>query len=236
MHPRADDDVYVFTEEDWCDSNTEGYKGAWTAENIPKVRDIAYAMGKAAAERMLYTMAAEDGRFDAISILPSHVLGPLLCAGHDQPWSWQNCVRQMMQGHPYTKSKGGRMLWNVVDVRDVALAHVLCAEVASVRNGSRYLVAATDSTYELFTHHLQARLTRLFPDLPSAVGGEEMGEDGMPCAPTPNVPHAYSTRAVAELGLKTHSVEETLRDMGQSIIDLGLLDRPVPTRGGKRAE
>ena len=51
-HPRPEG--YVFTEKDWCGDNVDGYRGAWTEENIPKNRDIAYAMAKAQAEKMLY--------------------------------------------------------------------------------------------------------------------------------------------------------------------------------------
>ena len=41
-HPRPEG--YIFTEKDWCGDNTEGYRGRWTEEMIPKNRDIAYAL------------------------------------------------------------------------------------------------------------------------------------------------------------------------------------------------
>lgn len=218
-HPRPEG--YVFTEADWCGDNVEGYRGAWTEENISKNRDIAYAMAKANTERMIYEAARENGSFDAMAILPLHVVGPLMCANHDQSWSWQNCIRFMLQGKSHRKSKGGRMLWNNVDVRDVARAHRLCAESANARNGSRYILAATDPSGELFTWELQAKLKALFPGIEN-IGGEQM-IDGKPAEKTYDSPRAYSTLARQELGLQTHDINTTLKDMGESYMRLGLL-------------
>jgi len=218
-HPRPEG--YVFTEKDWCGDNEDGYRGAWTDENIPKNRDIAYAMAKARAEKMLYETAAEDGSFDAMSILPLHVIGPLMCVNHDQGWSWQNCIRYMLMGKSYKKSRGGRMLWNNVDVRDVGRAHRLCAESALARNGSRYILSASDRSGELFTWELQARLKELFPSV-GEIGGEEMA-DGAPAEKTYDSPRSYCLLAQQELGLETHPIDETLRATVDSYFRLGLL-------------
>ena len=79
------------------------------------------AKAKANTEKMIYAAADAHGGFDAIAILPLHVIGPLMCLNHDQRWSWQNCIKFMMNGKPYRKSKGGRMLWNLVDVTNYVL-------------------------------------------------------------------------------------------------------------------
>jgi dihydroflavonol-4-reductase len=218
-HPRPEG--YVFTEKDWCGDNPEGYRGAWSAESIPKSRDIAYAMAKANTERMIYDAAQRDGRFEAMAILPLHVLGPLMSANHDQPYSWQNCVRFLMQGKPFKAKKGGRMLWNVVDVRDVARAHRLAAESSAARNGSRYILSAADRSGELFTWQLQAKLRALFPDW-KEIGGEEM-VDGAPAQKTYDAPRAYCTLAQRELGLTPRGADETLRATVDSYVAIGLL-------------
>ena len=218
-HPRPQG--YVFTEKDWCGDNVEGYRGAWTEANIPENRDIAYAMAKANAERMIYEIAETDGRFEAIATLPLHVIGPLMCANHDQAWSWQNCIKQMLQGKPYKNSKGGRMLWNNVDVRDVARAHRLCAESTAAHNGSRYILSAGDRSGELFTWELQARLQKLFPTI-DKIGGEQM-ENGQPKETTYDSPRAYCALAKQELGLTTYPIDETIKATGDSLIRLGLL-------------
>lgn len=218
-HPRPEG--YVFSEKDWCGDNIEGYRGAWTEEQITRNRDIAYAMAKANAERMMYKMAEESGSIDAIAILPLHVIGPLMCVNHDQSWSWQNCIKFMLKGKDYKKSKGGRMLWNNVDVRDVAKAHRLAAMSSVAGNGSRYILSASDQSGELFTFELQARLKELFPGI-TDIGGEEM-QDGQPARKTYDSPRAYCSLAREELGLTTYSIDETLKATGDSYIALGLL-------------
>ncbi len=217
-HPRPEG--YVFTESDWCGDNVEGYRGRWTDEMIPKNRDIAYAMAKAASEKWLYERAESDGNWDAMAILPLHVIGPLMCENHDQGWSWQNCIKFMMMGKTYRKSPGGRMLWNNVDVRDVARAHRLCAESKVAKNGSRYILSASDRTGELFTWQMQERLQELFPDV--EVGGEEMA-DGKPAAKTYDSPRSYCTLAMDELGLEPYGIDDTLRETVDSYYRLGLL-------------
>ena len=218
-HPRPEG--YVFTEKLWCGDNLEAYKGRWTEDNIPKNRDLAYAMAKANSERLLYKEAEADNCFEAIAVLPLHVIGPLMCANHDQSYSWQNCIRFMMVGKQYKKSPEGRMLWNTVDVRDVARAHRLCAESTVASNGSRYILSAADRSGELFTWQLQARLKALYPGF-AEVGGEQM-EDGKPALPTRDSPRAYCLLAQEELGLETHRIDDTLRATVDSYLALGLL-------------
>ena len=104
---------------------------------IGENRDLAYAMAKAESEVYSYRVAKENG-FDAMSILPCHVIGPLLAADHNKGYSWQWCIGKMMEGSEYFKSKDGRMLWNCVDVRDTARAHRLCMQSETIANGSRY--------------------------------------------------------------------------------------------------
>jgi dihydroflavonol-4-reductase len=218
-HPRPAG--YVFTEKDWCGDNPEGYKGAWSKANIPKNRDIAYAMAKANTEKMIYKAAEEDGSFDAMAILPLHVIGPLMCTNHDQPWSWQYWIKKMMQGKPFKMREGGRMLWNCVDVRDVARAHRLCAESVHATNGSRYILSASDRSGELFTSQLQAKLEELFPSI-EAAGGEDM-DHGQPEKPTYDSPRAYCLLAKQELDLTTYPIDETIRANGDALIRLGLM-------------
>ena len=71
-HPRPPG--YIFTEADWCGDNPDGYKGKWTKDSIPESRDIAYAMAKANTEKLIYKVAGESGSFDAMAILPLHVI------------------------------------------------------------------------------------------------------------------------------------------------------------------
>ena len=223
-HPRPEG--YVFEEEDWCGDNVEAYKGAWTEENISKNRDIAYAMAKANTEKMIYKMAEDDGNFEAISINPLHVIGPLMTENHNQFFSWQFFIWQLLKGNNFglwdgKQVRGDRMLWNMVDVRDVAKAHRLAAESNIAKNGSRYILSATDRSGEKFTWQLQAKLKELFPDI-EHIGGEKMN-NVKPMKDTYDSPRSYCTKAIEDLGLSTYSIEDTLKDTGNSYVKLGLL-------------
>ena len=72
----------------------------------------------------------------------------------------------MMQGHQYGKVREGRMQWTNCDVRDVARAHRLCLESAAAKNGSRYIIGATDLDGIMFTWQMQRRLEELYPAPP----------------------------------------------------------------------
>ena len=223
-HPRPEG--YIFTEKDWCGDNEEGYRGAWTKENISKNRDIAYAMAKANTEKMIYKDAEEDGSFEAISINPLHVIGPLMSENHNQFFSWQFFIGQLLKGFDFgywkeRKLRGSTMLWNMVDVRDVARAHRLATESPIAKNGSRYILSAADKSGEMFTWELQAKLKKLFPEI-EHIGGEEM-EDGKPKEKTYDSPRSYCSLARKELGLSTFLIEDTLKETGDSFKALNLL-------------
>ena len=223
-HPRPEG--YVFTEKDWGGDNVEGYGGTWTEENISKNRDIAYAMAKANTEKMIYKAAEEDGNFEAISINPLHVIGPLMSDNHNQFFSWQFFIGQLLKGLDFgywkeRQLRGSTMLWNMVDVRDVARAHRLGTESPNAKNGSRYILSATDRSGEMFTWELQAKLKELFPEI-EQIGGEEM-EDGKPKEKTYDSPRSYCSLAIEELGLSTYSIEDTLKETGDSYKALNLL-------------
>ena len=211
---------YVYTEKDWCTDNIEARPSDWSEANIPNNRHAAYAIGKMRAERLIYKAAEDDGRFESMAILPLDVIGPVMCANHDGG-GWQVWIRRLLQGEPFTLTPGGRMLWNNVDVRDVARAHRLCAESTVARNGSRYILAAKDRSGELFTWQLQAKLKELFPGF-SNIGGEEMDGD-MPKEHTFDKPRSYCTRARQELGLTPYSIDETLKSIVDSYVRLGIL-------------
>ncbi len=217
-HPEAPG--YVFTEQDWASDNRLG-DPAWTPDNIDRKPGIAYAMGKVASERMAFRMAAEDGRFDVISVCPSVVLGPLLSAANGLAGSWQYIVGKMLAGQPCTR--GWQYLWNIVDVRDVAQAHALIVESDNCENGSRYQLTASDRAGELNVEELQTHLARLFPQI--NVGGppKEYAEIVTRFGGPFDGPRAYCDRARTELGLKTHPVDDTLFETGRTMIEFGLV-------------
>ena len=178
-------------------------------------------MAKANSEKLIYAEAEADGSFEALAILPLHVVGPLIAPNHDQPWSWQNHIKGMMLGKAYRGGREGRMLWNAADVRDVARAHRLGIETTIGSNGSRYIMAAADRSGEMYTWQLQALLESMYP-MVDEIGGEPMVED-MPVKPTYDAPRAYCLLAMQELGLEPFDIETTIRDTVDSYYSLGII-------------
>lgn len=212
---------YVFTERDWADRDTEAYGGAWSTDNTPANRGIAYKMAKLGSERQLYEAAERDGGFEAMSILPTYVIGPVMCANHDQRESFQYWIKRMAQGDQYGKVPSGRMQWTICDVRDVARSHRLCLESVRAGNGSRYIIAPVGTDGILFTWQLQERMAALMPYL-KRVGGEEMVA-GKPAKPTHDGQRAFGLLAVEELGLVPRPVDDTIRETVNSYYRIGLL-------------
>ena len=212
---------YVFTEKDWASDGREN-DPSWSLTDLNDKGETGYAMAKVETERMLFRMAEEDGSFEAISICPVVVLGPLLSKAHELVFSWQWFLGRMLRGKEC--QRGWQHLWNIVDVRDVAEAHALAIESDVCRNGDRYQLSATDESGEIDCMQLQAHLKKLFPHV-------EVG--GAPEALKPmlekhgrvfDAPRAHCDKARADLGLETHAVENTLRETGQTLIDLGLIE------------
>ncbi|MCY3883711.1 MAG: NAD-dependent epimerase/dehydratase family protein [Gammaproteobacteria bacterium] len=209
---------YVFTEEDWGDAQRER-DPSWIPDGIDNNGGVAYAWAKVNTERFINEFTASNSNYDAVSICPCVVLGPLMSTAHEGLGSWQWALARMLEGKPCPR--GWNALWNIVDVRDVAEAHALVCESENVEAGSRYQLTATDRSGELNVDELQNHLQELFPNL--NVGGRppEMAaflerrsiHDG---------PRAYCTKAMSDLDLTTHSIRDTLRTTGETMMELGL--------------
>lgn len=212
---------YVFTEDDWASQNREQDEN-WSLDRIDVNGETAYAMAKVETEHLVYRSAEEDGRFDAMSVCPLVVLGPLLCPSHHLVFSWQWFLGRMLRGKECKRA--WQALWNVVDVRDVGRAHALILGNAACRNGRRYQLSATDASGELDVGELQARLKRLFPGVDVGGAPAEMEAYLEKHGRVWDGPRAHCDRARAELGLETHAIDDTLRETGRTLIDLGLIE------------
>ena len=212
---------YVFTEKDWASDNRENDPN-WSQERIDKDGEIAYAMAKVETERMSYQFAEKESRFDVISACPLTVLGPLLSRVHERPDSWQWWLGRMLAGK--TCERQWKALWNIVDVRDVGEAQALMVESDVCKNGWRYQLSATDESGEIDVLQLQAHLQKLFPHI--KVGGppDEIHKIIEKYGAVFQAPIARSDQARKELGLKTHTIEDTLYETGQTMINLGLVE------------
>jgi len=113
---------YVFSEKDW---NTKS-----------SLIENPYNFSKVMAEKAAWAWIEKDenkGKFDIVTILPSLVVGPLFSLPMTPSVS---VIRDAVSGaYPGT----ARLSFTLVDVRDVAIAHVLAMEQPAA-NG-RYIVA-----------------------------------------------------------------------------------------------
>ena len=218
---------YIYTEKDWASDNRDKDPN-WNTENLIEKGEVGYAMAKVECEHMVNRLAEEDGRFDAISVCPIVVLGPLLSTVHELVGSWQWHLGRMLAGK--TCRRGWQALWNCVDVRDVGESQVLIIESKLTKPGSRYQLSATDESGELTAKQLQEHLQSLFPNIdvggPPAEYDVMLEKHGRPF----DAPRAHCNKAREELGLKTHSIEDTLRETGETMIALGMVEPKLKTR------
>ncbi|MBP19941.1 MAG: hypothetical protein CMQ21_13745 [Gammaproteobacteria bacterium] len=211
---------HVYTEKDWASDNRENDPD-WTTDNLLDKGETGYAMAKVECEHLVNRVAEEDGSFDAISVCPIVVLGPLLSPIHELVFSWQWAMGRMLAGKPC--NRGWQALWNCVDVRDVGESQALMIESDACRNGSRYQLSATDESGELTVKQLQEHLQSLFPHIDVGGPPEEYNamieKHGRPY----DAPRAHCDKVREDLGLETHSIEDTLRATGETMIEFGLI-------------
>ncbi len=214
-HPA--DEGFAYTEDSWTDMYQERRRegSAWNMETVSRNREVAYAMTKVETERYVYAEAEKHG-FAAFGVCPCHVIGPLLSASHQRPWSWQTRIGDMLEGYGHR-----RMFWNIIDVRDVAEAQRLIAECPENTNGERYTLVATDERGLIPQEEVQAILRRLYPGV--GIGGNN--KEGH----TYRSPVCVLQKVITQLDLKPHTVEESIRDNAESLLAWGL----VETRPGE---
>jgi dihydroflavonol-4-reductase len=114
------DSTRVLTEADWNEKST--------------LRRNPYYLSKTLAERAAWDFVArEKPQFDLVALNPFMILGPSLAPGLNVS---NKIVADLTNGvYPGILS----FTWGIVDVRDVAHAHVRAAEVADAKG--RYLLA-----------------------------------------------------------------------------------------------
>ena len=211
---------YVYTENDWASADRDNDPD-WNLDNLEEKGETGYAMAKVETEHMVNRIAEEDGRFESISVCPIVVLGPLLSKVHELIGSWQWFLGRMLAGKPC--QRGWQALWNIVDVRDVAESQVLMIESAVCKNGDRYQLSATDASGEIDCMQLQAHLLQLFPHIDVGGAPDELAPMLEKYGKVYDAPRAHCDKARADLGLQTHAIEGTLRETGQTMMDLDLV-------------
>jgi nucleoside-diphosphate-sugar epimerase len=193
-----------FTEDDWG--------GLGLTDEFWNVEKQAYAKGKVDAEKYGYAWGEETG-IDVVSNMPSKSLGPIL--SETQNHGWQKRIGWTLSGQ-IAHETPMNSLWNIIDVRDIGQAQRLMATSNVAKNGSRYILAATDESGQPTQQELLDTLRELYP-------GVDVCGDWEPPA-TPDYWHAKCSKAIRELGLKTYPPLQTLKDTGDSLIEFGAIE------------
>ena len=210
-------DGYEWTETDW-------------ASNAPD----AYTRSKVDTERFINAAAdASDGRWDAITMNPAMICGPILFKA--QVGQWIEQIGRLAAGlQPNWPSKYDTY-YDIIDVRDLVKAQRLAAESAvdhrATHGGPRYILHGSGgrSALRLGTEVIEV-IREHFPSFelgaPSTV--TDSGEPVRPESRTVN----DCKKAKSVLGATIRSVEETIRDVVETSVELGI----IKPRAGAEAQ
>lgn len=195
----------------------------WTDETHPDT--YAYVRSKTIAERAARDwMAANGGGMEFVTINPGMVLGPVL--GRDFSTSLE-AVKKLLEG-----SMPGlpRLGFPVVDVRDVADAHVKALTHPGI-DGERFLVAGPFLWLEDFARILKARLgpqARKVPTmkLPGFLVRLSALFDPTVRMVLPELGRARavdSSHVAAVLGVRLRPAEDSIVDTARSLLETGIV-------------
>ncbi len=187
--------VRDYTEADWTDPDTPG---------LPP-----YPRSKAIAERAAWDfIGTEGGDTQLVVVNPTFIAGPSLVPTQR---SSLTAFKAIIEG---TMPTLPRQRFGVVDVRDVADAHVK-AMATPVAAGRRYLVLADGPTIT-WVELAQILRDHLGPAGRHVTTDEAPGED-------PSLLTIHNDRAKQELGWQPRPAEATIVETADSLRELGLL-------------
>ncbi|MFN3181872.1 MAG: NAD-dependent epimerase/dehydratase family protein [Nannocystaceae bacterium] len=205
----AKDPSYRFDEDDWNESAT--------------VHTAPYPLSKAMAERMAWTRA-EQGDYRVVTLNPGLVLGPVFTKGHIR--SSPNVLHDLLSGKfPLAP----RFRFSVVDVRDVAKAHL----EALLRPGAqgRHIISNRNVSMRELADILRAEHpSRPVPrfQMPNfamyavALFDKRLSWDFL--RRNLDVERRLdNTKSKQALGIEYRPVDQTILDTARSFVDAGLL-------------
>lgn len=208
----------AFTEADWNTTSSVDHQ--------------PYPYSKTVAERAAWEICGAQDRWDLVTIHPGLVLGPSLTTA-----SKSGSMTTMKAFTDYSLTTGAPDLaMGMVDVRDVARAHILAGDTPSA--SGRYITNARTITMLGIGRRLRKRFGRSYP-FPYTVVPKAAFRLVAPFAGysrefvDKNVgwPLEFdNSRSRTELGLTYRSVDDTLGDHFQQMIDDGLVHKPLSRR------
>ncbi len=193
---------HTYTEADW---NPVKYETAKSADG-----STAYCASKTFAEKAAFDFVEKHHpTFSISTICPPMVYGPNAhsVSNLDHLNTSSADMYRLVNGSE--KTVPDTAFFAFVDVRDVAEAHRLAYE-APKANGQRYFVTGGNYTYQQIVDIIR----REFPEV------RDRTPEGQTGAPMPDVYKVSNEKAKKELGMAFRSLEETVKDTIQSLIQL----------------
>jgi len=204
---------HFYTEADWSD-----------LEHIRATKQH-YAESKFLAEREAWALMANEALpadrrrggkhpIDLVTVCPTQTIGPLL-----QPTLNQSCASllELLDGSKTLIPNKAKCL---VDVRDVALCHVLAMDTPTA--SGRYLTIAGSLSWRTVCDIMRRTLPGA--RIPSEV------EEG----PAPHPQALASQKRAHDLGVVFTPLEDSIRDCTLSLFASGFLAAVVPAKGDPR--
>jgi nucleoside-diphosphate-sugar epimerase len=198
-----------FTEEIWNESSS--------LEHQP------YSYSKTVAEREAWKIAGQQDRWELVTINPSLVLGPGINPfGTSESF---NIIRQLGDGT--MKSGLPRMGFGVVDVRDVAEAHLRAAFTPEAKG--RYITSAHNTDFPAMAETLLAKYggdypipRRVMPKWLVWLVGPLVNDAMSRKFVSRNVGHPFvadNSKSVRELGISYRPLADSMNELFQQMID-----------------
>ncbi|MFW5827048.1 MAG: NAD-dependent epimerase/dehydratase family protein [Alkalispirochaeta sp.] len=193
--------------------------------NVSSVAHDPYSYAKTAAERRAWEDSSCQAQWNLVVMNPAFILGPALSARLNAPSV--SFLRQMVDG---TYRFGVPALtMGVVDVRDVALAHILALQKREA--SGRFILAERVTTYSEMAHVLRDRFGPQYPSprrtIPKPLVrllAPRFGMSRRSVARTVGIPFVLDTTRSREiLGLRYRDTRETIVEHVQQLIDAGVL-------------
>ncbi|PIA48432.1 hypothetical protein AQUCO_01400787v1 [Aquilegia coerulea] len=183
-------------------------ESCWSDLDFCKITKNWYCYGKTVAEQAAWEMAKEKG-VDLVVVNPVLVMGPLL-----QPTVNASIIHilKYLTGSAKTYANSVQAY---VDVRDVALAHVLVYETPSA--SGRFLCAES----VLHRGEVVEILSKFFPEYPIPT---KCSDEVKPRAK----PYKFSNQKLKDLGLEFITVKQSLYESVKNLQEKGHL--PIPTQ------
>ena len=212
---------YEWTETDWASDGID--------TEIWKSPGNAYARSKVETEQLINAAAdASGGKWDAVTLLPAMICGPILFKA--QVGQWIEQIGRIAAGLATTWLSQYDHYYNIIDVRDLVKAHRLAAESPldhrATTGGSRYVMHGSGgrSALRLGTE-VRAIIHEYFPAL--ALGKPKtVTASGEPVTVQSNVVNDCK-KAKSILGATIRPVEDTIREIVETSIELGVIEPKI---------